>query len=245
VIGAGAVLALLGFIYSLAIHGARASRGLEEEFPGLGDAAWRGAGYVVFGCAIVWIAWALAPAVLAYVRRRAHPGLVDAVVDLGGSNVGRLLYRPTLSLGGTVTWLLDGSRSVTISPGQAIGFMVPGGTPLTMRGDDAMHLWASERPTARPPRDPWWQAPWLVPVAGALSGSLAVAVLAVAVQVRASSGLGDQLIAVVAVPLAGRVACCGSRGDPTLAGVEHLGVRRVTRSLVISDDVYGWMQRVG
>lgn len=265
---AGTVVGILAAFYGMVVHGGRLGYGgLDERFPSLSDAAGQGALCMSVGCAAIWIAWAVVPPTLAYLRRRAQPGLVDAVVDLGGTNTVRLLYRPTFSLGGKVTWRLDGDRSVTVSPGQAIGFLAPDGpfkattrkrardgmvvrlelgagvgTDIVLRrglvprirlrqrasevafvqtqrafaslwigpggirmpdnADKAMHLWALERPTARPPIDPWWQARWWVPVTSAVGGAAAVWALVAEGQVRDSYGDGDQLVAVVAVPLA-------------------------------------------
>lgn len=268
IIGAGAFVTLVSFIYSVTLYGGRRGRGgLDERFPELRDAGNRAVVYVVIGCAAIWIAWAVVPPALAFLRRRARAGLVDAVVDLGGPNAVRLLYRPTLSLGGTVTWIVNGETSVPLSPGQAVGLMAPdgpltmmtgkrtrksmvvrlelgdgvrtdvvlrrglfprvtlrqragevafvatrrafaslwvgpGGMSLPVRGDEAMHLWASERPTALPPSEPWWQARWWIPVTAAIGGAVAALGLVAAGQLRESHGLGDQLVAALAVLLA-------------------------------------------
>lgn len=102
-------------------------RDLTDAFPELKQAVALGSLGALAAAVAVWVLLAVLPAMVASTGRRSRQELVDAVVDLGGVNSVRVLYRPVFSLGGVVTVTVDGKTQFPLSPGQAVGLLAPDG----------------------------------------------------------------------------------------------------------------------
>lgn len=110
----------------------RRGRDLGDLYPDLEDATFRPLVVVVPIALGLWLLVAVLRPWLRYVGNRIRTERVDAVVELGGTNAVRVLYRPTLGLGAPLKVTVRGVKPFDIGPGQALGFMAGNG-PLALK----------------------------------------------------------------------------------------------------------------